>query len=836
MPETLFNSQGEPVRFGQRLGGGSEGVVYEVQGQEDLVAKVYYEMPTAEKAEKLVVLTRLGTERLRGLSAWPIDVLRDQHNGRVAGFVMNRLTQAEEVHTLHSPKSRLQKFPGASWAFLIHVAANFARAVAAIHEHGLVIGDVNPRNALVTRKGTVFLLDCDSFQVSIEGRVFRCEFGVPEYTPPELQETPFREIDRKPEHDCFSLAVVIFQLLFLGRHPFSGRFLGEGEMSLERAIRELRFAYAADAESRQMRRPPGTLALAAISPAIADLFGRVFTSTSADRPKAGDWIAPLDLLGKSLRKCVLHGGHHYYAELSACPWCEIETWARVRLFNLSPYWATGRRGHFRLDEMWNDIEAVPPPTAVSVYRDEILDRLKPSEEAVAFRRRSSRAAAVAVSLSALIGFAAAWIPYIFIILFLTPTGLFLFFWVVVLLESFGLGAVNDWVEDRVRTGSGVVNGWFRRATRSPSLDDPFIKRLEQAKRDAEAEVAKVEERWKREAGDELFFSRLAGLQSYKREYERFAERRAAKLNRVASLSLPAGLEVERELDERRRQLETKLAGGAIFLHRTRQEIEESRRKLFPAAIEARRSLAQAETNLKAASNIGWSKLAVIVLVVAFAAGSAVKYVRGLEAGDRVSAPESRPSDNGDDSWAKQRAEQHKTSRKYYELGVLLMKAGDFGTAAMHFRQANSVYWAGKLVSYDSKNDRDADSNAGAGVEGQVGTGLSAFRTREPLSLGGRVEAGESSLSGDQEERCDAGAGTEDVDEEARRVLKQIDELSAARRDYGSSHLVLGLLYARAGLLEEAEHELRALQKANPDSAIAGQLLRRVRAMRRDRSS
>jgi hypothetical protein len=71
-----------------------------------------------------------------------------------------------------------------------------------------------------------------------------------------------------------------------------------------------------------------------------------------------------------------------------------------------------------------------------------------------------------------------------------------------------------------------------------------------------------------------------------------------------------------------------------------------------------------------------------------------------------------------------------------------------------------------------------------------------------------------------------------------RILDEgkANELERARSAYGSSHLTLGLLYAQAGLLAEAERELRALQKANPDSAIASQLLRRVRAMRRNRSS
>ncbi len=67
-----------------------------------------------------------------------------------------------------------------------------------------------------------------------------------------------------------------------------------------------------------------------------------------------------------------------------------------------------------------------------------------------------------------------------------------------------------------------------------------------------------------------------------------------------------------------------------------------------------------------------------------------------------------------------------------------------------------------------------------------------------------------------------------------RILDQAkaNELAKARRAYPSSHLVLGLLYAEAGLLKEAEQELRALEKANPDSEIARKLLREVQALRR----
>ena len=57
------------------------------------------------------------------------------------------------------------------------------------------------------------------------------------------------------------------------------------------------------------------------------------------------------------------------------------------------------------------------------------------------------------------------------------------------------------------------------------------------------------------------------------------------------------------------------------------------------------------------------------------------------------------------------------------------------------------------------------------------------------------------------------------------------ELINARRAYPSAHLTLGLLYADAGLLREAEQEFRLLQKANPTSDLARNLLRQVQSLR-----
>jgi hypothetical protein len=53
-------------------------------------------------------------------------------------------------------------------------------------------------------------------------------------------------------------------------------------------------------------------------------------------------------------------------------------------------------------------------------------------------------------------------------------------------------------------------------------------------------------------------------------------------------------------------------------------------------------------------------------------------------------------------------------------------------------------------------------------------------------------------------------------------IKNIEQASQSR-----SRLALGLAYARAGLLREAREEFNALQRANPDSPIAGKLLQAI---------
>ena len=66
-----------------------------------------------------------------------------------------------------------------------------------------------------------------------------------------------------------------------------------------------------------------------------------------------------------------------------------------------------------------------------------------------------------------------------------------------------------------------------------------------------------------------------------------------------------------------------------------------------------------------------------------------------------------------------------------------------------------------------------------------------------------------------------------------RILDQarLNELEQTKRAYASSHLTLGLLYAQAGLLDEAEQQFRILKKFNPDSTLVQKLLSQINKLR-----
>ncbi len=498
MPARFYNEDGDPVDLGKEVNrSGGEGVIYEVQNHEELVAKIYRQSVSTEKASKLSILPRLCSDRLLNLCAWPTSTLFDRPGGRLVGFLMPKIMDHEPVHLLYGVKDRLVKYPDANWPFLLQTAANVARAFQVVHDHGHVIGDINHGGVLVSKKATVKLVDCDSFQITWQGRTYVCGVGQVTHTPPEFQGQNLNGIVRSQNHDAFGLAIIIFQLLFMGRHPFSGRYLDRGDMLPDQAIKEYRFAYGPGAAGRRMLPPPGALNLDAVTQQVAQLFERAF-GRDTTRPSAREWVRPLTELSADLRQCSQNSGHYFLKTLASCPWCQIEIGSGVPIFNPAIIvGAWSEQGGFTLAVVWariNQVEA-PGPLPQVVAKSSIT--VSPSTKAKQIRRKrllkTMIAGATLVAISS--------------VLFVTSTAAAPAAWIIIL--------------------SGIV------ATVLAMRGDREARReFENIKGQAEVTWNAADRRWQGQGGDERFSEKLRELEKDKAEYQKLPNLRLQKLRQL----------------------------------------------------------------------------------------------------------------------------------------------------------------------------------------------------------------------------------------------------------------------------------------------------------------
>lgn len=372
MANALVTSTGRTIEIGRELGKGGEGAVYEVPANPLWVAKLYnqHHQADAPKQAKLRFMASTADPELLSYAAWPQETLHRNANGPVVGFLMSKVIGRAPIHMLYSPAHRRHDYPKAAWDFLLFAARNTAAAFAAIHRHGHVLGDVNQGNVLVGADTKVVLIDTDSFQINANAETYLCPVGVAHFTPPELQGVAsFHRVPRTFNHDNFGLALLIFHLLFGGRHPYSGVPLrpDAGE-ALEKDIQAFRYVYAPDGQRRGFDPPPKSIPITVVPVPIQAMFTLAFTEIGArgGRPTADQWVSALDRLRGQLSRCAKSAMHVYPNHLGHCPWCRLDDHGVFYFLDvLVPLNPAGHTG-FVLARVWAAVEAVPPPQPITM--------------------------------------------------------------------------------------------------------------------------------------------------------------------------------------------------------------------------------------------------------------------------------------------------------------------------------------------------------------------------------------------------------------------------------------------------------------------------------------
>ncbi|HEL7629453.1 TPA: hypothetical protein UL921_001239 [Stenotrophomonas maltophilia] len=331
--EIIFDQRRQPLTLLRLLKSGGAGSVFTLKERPREVAKLYHsakDVPFYERKLRamlelqpdLPTLREGGRERVQ--IAWPTGLLRDR-GGRFIGFSMPILDVSATTdleHVLQERQARVEKLPTGLGAKMT-LAANLAATLTALHRCQHYVVDLKPLNVRFYRDSLfIAMLDCDGF--SIQGKDERFPAGqvTTDYLAAEFQQrgvTPGEE----EAQDRFALAVIVFQLLNSGLHPYAGRPQG-GDVpnDLPGRIAARLYPYGRRGISRLLPAPVSGHEM--FPPALRDLFDRAFSAQPQRRPSAQEWSSLLmgyaQRSGGQLVACSQDASHQHFAGLpcAAC--------------------------------------------------------------------------------------------------------------------------------------------------------------------------------------------------------------------------------------------------------------------------------------------------------------------------------------------------------------------------------------------------------------------------------------------------------------------------------------------------------------------------------------
>ncbi len=316
------------------IGSGGEGSVYKLAKNPNILVKIYSDralerMKVIEPKIKAMVSKKPGLLDYNGLTiiAWPSYVVYDE-NKRFVGYVMRRVQANNQLSHVITPGLQKAKFPSITWYDRLVIAINLAKVMHYLHQNDTVIGDLNTSDFFVYPGFEIGVVDTDSFQVLVNSTLYHCKVFTPDYTPPEVIEEKKRssiEVKRTPNHDNYGLAILIFQILSMGVHPFSARIKGipgfDGNAINYNMENEI-FPYFTTMNN--ILPPKNALPFGFFPKHIQELFIRAFDKGAEHRPSADEWVTNLKMVKETAKKCKKNATHYYPAHFQKCPICARE--------------------------------------------------------------------------------------------------------------------------------------------------------------------------------------------------------------------------------------------------------------------------------------------------------------------------------------------------------------------------------------------------------------------------------------------------------------------------------------------------------------------------------
>ncbi|MEO6171937.1 MAG: hypothetical protein ABIP02_02345, partial [Arenimonas sp.] len=328
------------ITLGALLKSGGAGSVYQIHENTSQVAKIYHRdqpLPVYERKVKAMLTLSPNLPNIADAGgsfvqiAWPQAILRDPRGGFL-GFIMPSLdikATSELEYILQERQARAEGLPTGLGA-KITLAANLSAVIAELHRQHHYVVDMKPVNLRFYRSSLYMaMLDCDGFSIKGQSERFEAPQFTPDYLAPEFHVSGITA-DGEEQQDRFALAVVIFQLLNFGIHPFTGRPNSEHvPTDVPGRIRTRNYAYGLRANTAIA--PNVISGHDAISKQLRYLFDRAFESPGNTRPSAGEWASTLKQYAQkssgSLLVCQKNKEHQFFLG-HACAACNRESFLK----------------------------------------------------------------------------------------------------------------------------------------------------------------------------------------------------------------------------------------------------------------------------------------------------------------------------------------------------------------------------------------------------------------------------------------------------------------------------------------------------------------------------
>lgn len=222
-PEFLWCAPDRGVPLGPEIGRGGEARIHSIGKG---LAKLYRPEVLRDAGRrrrlqlKVDAMCRLEKFHADPRYAWPLfSLYRDRACTEWLGFAMRRCPGVG-LEVLGSLRTLQEYLPQWDRLAIAQAMDRLLDAVQHLADAGLIIGDIAPANFRVDDAGAFYCIDKDSYQLRLSHHLHRCPVLTQRYAPPEQINGPPSDIERTAEHLRFSMAVLVYECLTIGLHPY----------------------------------------------------------------------------------------------------------------------------------------------------------------------------------------------------------------------------------------------------------------------------------------------------------------------------------------------------------------------------------------------------------------------------------------------------------------------------------------------------------------------------------------------------------------------------------------------------------------------------------------